>query len=433
MAMSSVEVGQGSGNTRVPRVVIVGGGFAGINVAKGLANRPVQVTLIDRNNFHTFLPLLYQVATAGLEPSDVAYPVRTIFGRATNIRFRHGHVVGIDKEREVVELAGGDEVPFDHLVLAGGAAVQFFGVPGAAEHSLPLYTLADARKLRNHLLLELERVDSQSATQTSGLVIVVVGGGPTGVETAGAVTELLDVCMKRDRLHLDPASTQVVLIDVSARLLGAFPESAGKYALKQLEKRGVNVRLSESVVGVDDCGVTLASGERIHTRTVIWAAGVTVHGTVAHTAGLEADRSGRVLVHPDLSVVGQSNTWAVGDSAAAVDSSTAAVCPQLAPVAIQTGRHCASQILKATSGLATEPFTYHDKGIMATIGRRSAIAKLRSGLIVKGTIGWFAWLGLHLFYLIGFRNRIRVLVNWTWRYFDWPSGPRLIITDSDVE
>ena len=413
-----------------PRVVVVGGGFAGLNVVKGLSNKPVLVTIIDQHNFHTFLPLLYQVATAGLEPTDVAYPIRTIFGRATNVQFRHGRVTDVDHERRVVRLHGGAEVAFDHLVLACGATAAFFGVPGAREFAMPLYSLSDARHLRNHLLLTLEDADTRAGDSPVALSFVVVGGGPTGVETAGALLELLDVCVRRDRLRIDRASSKVILVDVAERLLGAFPSSASAYAAEQLTRKGVEVRLGESVVSVDATGVTLAGGGRIETTTVVWAAGVTAVGTMAAHSGRPAGPSGRVVVRPDLSVLDVSDVWAVGDGAAVIDADSGSVCPQLAPVAIQSGRHCAEQILRVIAGEATVPFSYRDKGIMATIGRRSAVAKLHSGPVITGTLGWLAWLALHLFYLIGFRNRIRVIVNWTWRYFDWPSGPRLIIADA---
>jgi NADH dehydrogenase len=433
MARRAEDVGSGAGDRLVPRVVVVGGGFTGLSVVRELANKPVNVTIVDQHNFHTFLPLLYQVATAGLEPSDVAYPIRTIFGRSANVRFRHGRVNEIDHERCDVHLADGGEIPFNHLVIASGATVAFFGVAGAAEHSLPLYTLADARHLRNRLLGALEEADSKSSDGPVGITIVVVGGGPTGVETAGALTELLEVCTRRDRLMIDRRTTKVVLVDVAPRVLGAFPESASRYALEQLRRRGVEVRLGDSVVSVDGDGVRLSDGDRIETTTVVWAAGVTAHGTLADLVSAERGGSGRLQVNADLSAVGRPNTWAVGDAAAVINGPSGAICPQLAPVAIQSGRHCAAQILNVTAGRPTEPFRYRDKGIMATIGRRSAVAALRSGPVVRGTLGWLAWLGLHLFYLIGFRNRLRVLVNWTWRYFDWPSGPRLIIADAETD
>jgi NADH dehydrogenase len=416
-----------------PDIVVIGAGFGGINVVRGLANQTVNVTIVDQNNFHTFLPLLYQVATAGLEPTDVAYPVRTIFGKFKNVHFRHGRVTGIDHERQVVRLHDGSELRFDHLVFAGGAAASYFAVPGAKENSLALYTLSDARRLRNHLLLELEAADARSTERLATFTVVVVGGGPTGVETAGAVVELLEVCERRDGLRIDPVTSKVVLIDVAAKLLNGFPDSASQYAEAELRRKGVDIRLGTSVVGVDAEGVDLANGERIISGTVVWAGGVTAVGTVAQFAGDTAGPSGRVRVTPDLRIEGRSNEWAIGDGSAILASTPETYLPQLAPVAIQSGRHCARQILRVINGESTEPFSYRDKGVMATIGRHSAVARVSSRLVVKGVLGWLAWLALHLYYLIGFRNRIRVLINWTWRYFDWPSGPRLIITDDPPE
>ena len=423
---------ESSTQSDVPEVVIVGGGFAGIQAARRLANKPVHVTLIDKHNFHTFLPLLYQVATAGLDPADVAYPIRTIFGKYTNINFRHGRVVGIDREAQMVHLADGDELHYDHLVLASGATANYFGIAGAAAYAMPLYTLFDARRLRNRVLLALERADAKGPERAGPLTFVVVGGGPTGVETAGAVIELLEVSIRRDRLQIDPETTKVILLDVAPRVLNGFPESASVYTEKTLIKKGVEVRLGESVTEVDPHGVTLASGERIETTAIIWAAGVTARGTMADDAGSEPGPGGRVSVTADLSVKGYSNIWATGDAAAVPTGVDDGICPQLAPVAIQSGRHVGDQILNVVAGKPTKAFKFKNKGIMATIGRRAAVAKLPKGPVIKGTIGWLAWLGLHIYYLVGFRNRIRVIINWTWRYFDWPSGPRLIVADVDT-
>ncbi len=414
----------------LPHVVVVGGGFAGVAVARGLSNQPVRVTIVDRHNFHTFLPLLYQVATAGLEPADVAYPIRTIFGHARNVGFRHGRVREVDESQNRVVLDDGTELAYDHLVVATGATASYFGIPGAREHALPLYSLADARRLRNRLLSSLEAADARSDHDPATLTYVVVGGGPTGVETAGALAELIGIVLRRDGLRIDPASVRVVLVDLADRLLTAFPVSAGRYALRQLQLRGIDVRLGQSVVEVGPSVLRLASGEEIATTAVIWAAGVTATGTLAHHLNTAAGPGGRALVGPDLRCTSCENVWAVGDAAAIPAGS--AVLPQLAPVAIQSGRHCAEQILRVLRGQPTEPFRYRNKGIMATIGRRAAVAKLPRGGVIRGTAGWASWLGLHLFYLVGFRNRLRVLINWTWRYFDWPSGPRLIVADAET-
>ncbi|MHB8826384.1 MAG: NAD(P)/FAD-dependent oxidoreductase [Acidimicrobiales bacterium] len=412
-------------------VVIIGGGFAGVAVARGLADKNVRVTIVDKHNFHTFLPLLYQVATAGLEPADVAYPIRTIFGHATNIRFRHAQVREVDHARSAVILEGGAEMSFDHLVVATGATAAFFGVPGASRYAMPLYSLADARRLRNRLLLSLEAADVAAEHANVKLTFVVVGGGPTGVETAGALSELVRIAIRRDGLRIRPEDVRVLLVDLAPRLLTAFPENASRYALRELSSMGVEINFGRSVVEVEEGHIRFDDGERLATAAVIWAAGVTASGTLAHDLQVSPGPGGRARVTADLRLVDSTNVWAVGD-AAAVPLNDSEFCPQLAPVAIQSGRHCAAQILRVLEGQPTQDFHYRNKGIMATIGRQAAVAKLPRGGVIKGTLGWLAWLGLHLFYLVGFRNRLRVMINWTWRYFDWPSGPRLIVADAET-
>ncbi len=417
--------------SHLPHVVIIGGGFAGVAVARGLANQDVRVTIVDKHNFHTFLPLLYQVATAGLEPADVAYPIRTIFGHADNIGFRHAKVSLVDHARSLVVLEDHSELTFDHLVVATGATAAYFGIPGASKYAMPLYSLADARKLRNRLLLALERADVLAEQSPVTLNFVVVGGGPTGVETSGALSELIRIAIKRDGLRLDAAKVRVLLVDLAPRLLTAFPESASRYAKRELEQIGVEIDLGRSVIEVEEHAIRFSDGERIETAAVVWAAGVTASGTLAHDLQASPGPGGRARVTGDLRLVESSNVWAVGD-AAAVPMDATQFCPQLAPVAIQSGRHCAQQILRVLEGQETVTFRYRNKGIMATIGRHAAVAKLPRGGVIKGTAGWLAWLGLHLWYLVGFRNKIRVMINWTWRYFDWPSGPRLIVADAET-
>jgi NADH dehydrogenase len=414
-----------------PHVVVIGGGFAGIATARGLANQDVRVTIVDKHNFHTFLPLLYQVATAGLEPADVAYPIRTIFGHADNIRFRHAKVRQVDHARSVVFLEDGTEISFDHLVVATGATAAFFGIPGASKYAMPLYSLADARRLRNRLLLSLEEADLRSEHPGASLNYVVVGGGPTGVETSGALSELIRIAIKRDGMRLDGSSVRVLLVDLAPRLLTAFPDSASRYAKKVLESLGVEIQFGRSVVEVEEGAIRFDDGERLETAAVIWAAGVTSSGTLAHDLQASPGPGGRARVTPDLRLLESANVWAVGD-AAAVPLSGTEYCPQLAPVAIQSGRHCATQIMHVLHDEPTTAFRYRNKGIMATIGRHAAVAKLPHAGVIKGTAGWLAWLGLHLWYLIGFRNKLRVMINWTWRYFDWPSGPRLIVADAET-
>lgn len=415
------------------RVVVIGAGFAGLAAVKALKGRPVDVVIVDQHNFHTFQPLLYQVATAGLEPADVAYPVRTIFGRYPNIAFRHGKVSDIDLDARKVALSDGSHLAYDQLVIASGATAAYFGIEGARANARPLYTLAEARRLRNRVLGTLEAADARPEDFDEGApTFVVVGGGPTGVETAGALVELLDVAVRRDRLRIDPSRTRVVLLDAADSLLAGFKPRARRYAEQILRARGVEVRLSTPVSEVTDRGVRLASGEWIKAAVVVWAAGVTVNGTLASSVAV-GDGGGRLAVEPDLSLAGRPEVFVAGDAAAVPwGRGRKETCPQLAPVAIQSGTHAGQQVLRRIAGEPTLPFAYRDKGIMATIGRRAAVAQLRRGPVLRGTIGWLAWLGLHLVYLVGFRNRIVVLVNWSWRYLDWPSGPRLIVADVDA-
>lgn len=414
----------------LPHVVIVGGGFGGIAVARGLANRGVRVTIVDKHNFHTFLPLLYQVATAGLEPADVAYPIRTIFGSADNIDFRHSHVREVRHASNEILLDDGSTMTYDHLVVATGATASFFGIPGASQYAMPLYSLADARKLRNKLLISLEDAEVRALKGAITLNYVVVGGGPTGVETAGALSELIRLVIKRDGLRISPESVHVILIDREKRLLMNFPNRAAAYAQMELDALGVELQFERSVVEVTDHSIRFADGEELEAAAVVWGAGVTASGTLADTVSDEHGPGGRVPVGADLRLVNSSNVWAVGDSAAI--PSDVGYLPQLAPVAIQSGAQCAANILAVINGQQTTPLNYRNKGIMATIGRNAAVAKVPMLGIIRGTPGWLAWLGLHLWYLVGFRNKIRVLINWTWRYFDWPSGPRLIVADAET-
>jgi NADH dehydrogenase len=416
------------------RVVVIGCGFAGLAAARQLAGKPVEVRLIDQHNFHTFLPFLYQVATAGLDPADVAYPVRSIFRRAPNIVFRHGRVQAIDIDARRLTLTDGSTVDYDHLIVGTGAAAGFFGIAGAAEHTRPLYTLGDARRLRNDVLSTLEAADAHPEHYDGGApTFVVVGGGATGVETAGALVELLDVSVRQDRLRIDRQRTRVILLDAGPTVLAGFTEKLGRYAVETLRHRGVEVRLGEPVEEVTPAGVRLASGERIVAAAVVWAGGVTVDGTLAAALPVERGRGGRVTVTDDLSLAGHPEVSVVGDAAGVPRTPERPdLCPQLAQVAIQSGRHAGRQVLRRVAGQPTKPFHYKDKGMMATIGRRAAVTQLPRGLVLRGSLGWLAWLGLHIVYLIGFRNRLIVLLNWWWRYVNWPGGPRLIDADVDL-
>jgi NADH dehydrogenase len=417
------------------RVVVVGAGFGGLSAARALIGEPVDVTVVDQRNFHTFQPLLYEVATAGLDSGDVAYPIRVIFGKADNVTFRMGAVTGVDWDRREVLVADSDPLPFDSLVVASGATAKFFGIPGAAQHSFPLYTLTDARRLRDHILRRLEDVDAhpEGAAARGALTFVVVGGGPTGVEVAGALAELLDVAVRHDGFRFDRSAGRIILVDALDRLLTPFRESAADYAADTLGRRGIELRLGSLVRAVRTDAVELDDGTVVPTLTVVWAGGVTVEGTVAGDIDAPTGPNGRLVVDHDLAVPGHDGVWAVGDAAAVLwggsGAQADAVCPQVAQVALQSGAHAARQILAGIDGRPLVPFAYKDKGIMATIGRRAAITQFPGGRIVRGTLGWLAWLALHLVYLIGFRNKIVVFINWSWRYLSWGSGPRIIVSE----
>ena len=414
----------------VPKVVVVGAGFGGLEVARGLRNTPVEVTLVDRNNFQTFQPLLYQVATAGLNAADVATVVRGRFQDQHNLRFRRADVSSVDWEQGLVLLDGQDPLPFDQIVLAGGATVNHFGTPGAAQHGFALYTLEDAVVLRNHIVERFEAADRDPGTIDEGaLTFVVVGGGPTGVETAGALAELFAMVFRRDYPTLDVSRARVVLVEMLDHLLAPFSQRSQRHALDTLRSRGVDVRLGVQVADVGPGSVTFADGEVLACQTLVWAAGVRA-SSLAEVAGVETGRAGRISVESDLRIVGRDRAWAIGDIAASPDR-RGGVLPQLAPVAMQGGRHVARQIVRQLEGKPTQPFRYIDKGTMATIGRRAAVAELPGGIKLRGGLAWVAWLGLHLLTLVGRRNRASVLLNWAWNYLTWDRGPRLILrTDS---
>jgi NADH:ubiquinone reductase (H+-translocating) len=409
------------------RVVVIGAGFGGLATARGLKGADVEVTLVDRNNFHTFHPLLYQVATAGLNAADIAHPVRGIVRDLPNVTVRRARVTAVDWDDQVVELDDGGHVPFDHLVVAAGATANYFNIPGAAEFSLPLYTLDDAASLRNHVLSQFEAADANPALVEDGaLTFVVVGGGPTGVEVAGALAELFDGALRRDFPSFDVNKSRIILVEALDDVLSAFRDRSRQDACTALRRRGVEVRLATSVASVSPRDVQLSDGERIASRTVIWAAGVQA-SPLAQAVGAEPTRGRRIVVGPDLRIPGHPNAFAIGDIAAVTDGQgNAQPLPGLAQVAMQSGRHVAGEIRRAIDGDAPRTFRYVDKGAMATIGRRAAVADLPFGVRLSGTVGWFAWLGLHLVQLVGFRNRLSVLVNWAWAYIGSDRGPRLI-------
>ena len=413
-----------------PHVVIVGAGFGGLGVAEQLAHVPVHVTLIDRHNYHTFQPLLYQVATSLLNAEDVGAPVRSIFRHQENVDFRLGTVTGIDVPNKKIHLEGDEEISYDYLVLAGGATVNYFGTPGAAEHAFPLYTLMNAVRLRNRVMQRFEAADRDTRVIDDGaLNFVVVGAGPTGVETAGALADLFYNLLPQDYHQLATDKARIILIERGQEVLPPFKENLRVYARKELEDRGVELRLGESVAEVRPTSVKLNSGEEIKTHTLVWAAGVQAN-PLAGILGMPQGHSGRVKLNPDLSVPEHPEVFVVGDMGEV--TSEGQVLPQLGSVAMQSGEHVGRQIARRISGEETQAFKYWDKGFMATIGRASAVVEFPNKRTLHGPLAYFAWLGVHLALLSGTRNRIETLWNWGWSGLTHDRAARIII-DGDEE
>lgn len=405
--------------SRLPKVLIVGAGFAGLNAAKALNGTPVEVTIIDRRNFHLFQPLLYQVAAAALNPSDIAYPIRSIFRRQSNITgILLAEVTHIDLERRVVRLDDGTEVAYEYLILAAGATHSYFGNDTWADVAPGLKTIEDALHIRGRILAAFEAAERDPESAERLLTFVVVGGGPTGVELAGALIEIAVHSMEREFHAIDPGSARVILVEGTDRVLPVYPDGLSESARLQLESLGVEVRTGALVEVVDPSGVTLVGGERIEAANVLWAAGVKASPL---GVGLEAetDRSGRVVVGEDLSLPGHQEVFVVGDLAVVPG------VPGVAPAAMQMGRHAARAIKSDIAGEPRSGFRYRNKGSLATIGRARGVAHFPR-LDFSGFPAWVAWLAIHIFYLIGFRNRFFVLVSWAWSYLTFRRGARII-------
>jgi NADH dehydrogenase len=402
-----------------PRVIVVGAGFAGLAAVEELHRAGARVLLIDRNIYSTFQPLLYQVATGGLNPGDVAYPLRTL-ARKQAARFRPGELAGIDPAGRRITLTDGTVLDYDYLVLGTGVSAAYYGVTGAAEHTFGLYTRHDSVALRDHIMARLERLDIEGPG--NGVHFTVVGGGATGVELAGALAELRD---DADAFpEVDRADVQIRLVEMAPALLAPFHKKLQRYALAELRRRGVDVHLDTKISEITDDQVILANGDKLPSDVTVWAAGVSAPAAVGGW-GLPQGRGGRIEVGPDLRVAGQDRIFATGDIALIEGQPL----PQVAQPAIQTGRHAGKQIALLMAGRPTQPFHYHDKGIMATIGRRSAVVQLAHGTRLRGTLAWLAWLGLHLFYLLGGRNRLSALLNLSYRYLVWGHGGGVIVGD----
>ncbi|MDH4118169.1 MAG: NAD(P)/FAD-dependent oxidoreductase [Acidimicrobiia bacterium] len=403
-------------------VVVIGAGFAGLNAVKTLHKTDVDITIVDRRNFHLFQPLLYQVATAGLNPSDIAYPIRSIFrGQANVKRVLLAEVVGLDLDTRSVTLDDGSTLSYDSLIIATGATHSYFGNDDWEEHAPGLKTIEDALDIRGRVLARFEEAERTPGDADRLLTFVVVGAGPTGVELAGALVEIAVHALASDFDAIDPSAARVVLVEGGEVVLPAYPNRLSESARSQLEALGVEVRTKALVKNIDDTGVDLASGERIEAGTVLWAAGVKA-SPVAALVEAPKDRAGRVVVEPDLSVPDHPEVLVIGDLASIPG------VPGVAPAAMQQGRHAGRQIIDRLAGRPGEPFRYKDKGSLATIGRARAVAHIGSARF-SGLPAWAAWLGIHIFYLIGFRNRLLVLISWAWNYLTFRRGAR-IITDT---
>jgi NADH dehydrogenase len=411
-----------------PQVVVVGGGFAGLAALKTLNKvKPrVRVTVLEQNNYHLFQPLLYQLATGLVQPADIAHPIRGIVRRYRRASVRMATVSGVDFGARVVLTEEGRRFGYDYLILAVGATTATFGIAGVAEHSFPLKSMPDALRLRAHLLHQFElAVNDPSQIERGALTVVVVGGGPTGVEMAGALHELFKHVLVHDFPELDVNRARVILLEATDHLLAPFHPSSRRHALDILRRRGVEVRLGEAMQRATPDRVELKDGTVIPTRTLIWGAGVRAN-PLADVLGLEQTRGGRILVGDDLSVPGHPEVFVVGDLAGAGDGK-GGLLPQVAQPAIQEARHAALQIERTLQRTNRIPFRYKDKGIMATIGRNAAVTELPSGARFKGVLAWYMWLVLHLAYIIGFRSRVAVLINWVWSYFTYDRHARIIV------
>jgi NADH dehydrogenase len=415
-------------STSRPHVVIVGGGFGGLEAAKGLARAPVRVTLVDRRNHHLFQPLLYQVATATLSPADIAAPIRHILRGQRNLEVVLGEVAGVDLDGHSISLADGSVLRYDYLVLAAGASHSYFGKQGWAEHAPGLKSLEDALEIRRHFLLSFERAEREGDPHARAalLTYVIVGAGPTGVELAGTLKEMARLTLPREFRRIRTDHARVVLVEAGTALLPSFHPELQAKARRSLERIGVELRLGRPVTAVDAEGVTLgeAPGERIPARTILWAAGVAASG-LGRSLGVALDRAGRVVVAPDLSLPGHPEVFVIGDLAAFAHGLPAAL-PGLAPVAVQQGRAAAWNLRARLRGCPARAFRYRDRGTMATIGRGAAIAQ-GGGWRLSGFPAWLAWLFVHLMLLVGFRNRVAVFSEWVYSYVTTQRRARLIL------
>ncbi len=415
---------------RVPEIVIIGGGFGGLNAAEALAKLPVHVTMVDRKNHHTFQPLLYQVATAGLSPAEIAAPIREILGRFRNVDVLLGEVLGVDVANRKLHLHGFD-LSYDYLIVAAGATHAYFGHDDWEPLAPGLKTLEDALEMRRRVLLAYELAEREAMLTGTHmpLTFVVVGGGPTGVELAGTLGEVSRMSMSDEFKHIDPEKTRILLVEAGAAILAAFPPDLRQSALRQLQKLGVEVRLNSMVTDVRDGEIRIGD-EVMPAAVILWAAGVSA-SPLGKMLGAPTDKAGRVLVAPDLSVPGRPEIFVVGDLASITYDGGKPV-PGLAPAAMQEGKWAGRQIKADLEGKPREPFQYLNKGTLATIGRAAAVADLPWGIHISGFFAWLSWLFVHIFFLIGFRNRLAVMFDWAWSYFTYNRSARLITGESNI-
>jgi len=421
-----VAIWGGSSNGRMGKetrsVVVIGAGFAGLAVIRGLKRSPARLSVIDRQNYHLFQPLLYQVATASLNPSDIAAPIRRIARNQENAEILLGDVTGIDPARKVVHLADG-EVPYDILVLAAGATHSYFGHPEWEDHAPGLKSIEDALEIRRRMLLafEIAERETDERLRREWLTFVVVGGGPTGVELAGTLREVARMTLAKDFTHIDPATARVILIEGSPRVLPPYAPELSESARKQLDGLGVEVRTGAVVTHIDAEGVEIGD-ERIASRTVLWAAGVAA-SPLGRALGVPLDRAGRVQIQADLTVPGHPDVYVIGDLAHLEQDGKPV--PGVAPAAAQMGKHAAKNIVRTLAGRPKLPFRYVDKGSMATIGRGAAVAQIGK-FRITGFLAWLLWMFVHVMFLVGFRNRLIVVIQWAWSYLSYDRGARLI-------
>jgi len=410
---------------KIPHVVIIGAGFGGLKAAKRLAKAPVRITLIDRQNYHLFQPLLYQVAIAGLSPTQIAYPVRTIFRRQGNLSFLMSEVKDIDFESRKVKTEH-KTLDYDTLILAAGSRTNFFGIETIKRNGHVLKDVPSAVATRNHLLKMFEKASNETDedTRRAMLTFVVIGGGPTGVESAGALSELIHLVLKKDYPDMSLRDARVILIEAREHLMpDSYPRALQASALKLLRRRRVSVRLNAMVTGFDGGKVTFKNGDPIETQTVIWTAGVRAE-KLADSLDLEKGRGGRIRVGQTLQLPEHPDVYVIGDIAYLEDENGNPL-PLLATVAQQQARHAVENILRSLRGKSPKPFKYKDPGLLATIGRNAAVARIW-GISFSGLLAWLIWVALHIYRLIGFRNRLVVLLNWAWDYFFYDSQVRLI-------